>query len=235
MRALGTSDLLALWERGAARHALDRSALLTAFARPDLQPEAVADLPLGEVTASLLRLREASFGPQIHTHVDCERCGQRLSLTLDVRDLLQAMPNEDGGTRTTALAGLRLRAPSLRDLAAVANQPGAECAARRLLERCATQGDAAVLSDAELHDAEGLLEALDPNADLAFTVDCESCGHQGTAQLDAGVLLWDEIDARARALLGEVHLLARAYGWSEGEILSLGAPRRRAYLAMVEA
>jgi hypothetical protein len=58
---------------------------------------------------------------------------------------------------------------------------------------------------------------------------------RSTAQLDAGVLLWDEIDARARALLAEVHTLASAYGWSEGEILSLGAARRASYLAMVGA
>ena len=234
MRALGITDLLALWERGAACHALDRTALLTAFVRPDIQPDAVADLPLGEVTASLLRLREASFGAHIHSHVDCERCGQRLSLTLDVRDLLQSVPIDEGDGRLANEARLRIRAPSLRDLAAVANEPDAHRAAGQLLERCTIQDDAAFLTDGAWLDAEDLLEALDPNADLAFAVPCESCGHQGTAQLDAGVLLWDEIDARARALLGEVHALARAYGWSESEILALSAPRRAAYLAMVD-
>ena len=33
--------------------------------------------------------------------------------------------------------------------------------------------------------------------------------------------------------LNEIHLLASAYGWSEGEILSLTAKRRRLYLQMV--
>ena len=51
MRALGPSDILALWERGARRHALDRSALLCAWARPDWPAESIADLPLGRVTA----------------------------------------------------------------------------------------------------------------------------------------------------------------------------------------
>ena len=235
MRLLGTSDLLTLWERGATRHALDRSALLAAAARPDLAPEAIADLPLGEVTASLLRLRETSFGTRIRSHVDCELCGQRLELTLDVRDLLQPVANEAADHRVADVAGLRVRAPSLRDLAAVANEPDAALGARQLLERCTTQGDASAISDAALHDVEERLEALDPNADLAFNVHCESCGHQGTAQLDPGVLLWDEIDARARTLLGEVHLLARAYGWSEGEILALGAARRATYRALAEA
>ena len=127
-----------------------------------------------------------------------------------------------------------MRAPCLRDLAAVANEPDAERAPRRLLARCALQpdGDAMALSDDALHDIEDALEALDPNADLALSVHCEACGQQGSVQLDVGVLLWDEIDGRARALLGEVHVLALAYGWTEGEILALGATRRAAYLAM---
>lgn len=235
MRVLGSSDLLALWERGAARHALDRSALLAAFARPDLAPETIAELPLGELTSSLLRLREASFGARFRSHVDCERCGQRLELTLDVRSLLQPVPNGEVSAGEIDVGALRVRAPSLLDLAAVANEPDTERAARRLLERCTIEGDASALSGAELHEVEDRLEDLDPNADLAFLVHCASCGHDSTAQLDAGVLLWDEIEAHARALLGEVHLLARAYGWSEGEILALSAARRAAYLAMVDA
>ena len=84
-----------------------------------------------------------------------------------------------------------------------------------------------------MREIEDALEAADPNADIAFDVHCEACGHAGTAQLDAGELLWDEIDARARALLGEVHLLASAYGWTEREILALSAARRATYLSMV--
>ncbi|MDB5731194.1 MAG: hypothetical protein JWQ03_1089, partial [Variovorax sp.] len=118
MRALGASDLLALWERGAGRHALDRSALLCAWARPDVPAGRIADLPLGAVTASLLRLHEASFGARIPCHVDCERCGERLALALSVPGLLQPEVPEDTA-RGIDVAGLRVRAPSLRDLAAV--------------------------------------------------------------------------------------------------------------------
>lgn len=235
MRMLGASDLLALWEGGAIRHTLDRSALLAAFARPELPPDAIPDLPLGEITASLLRLQEASFGSLIQGHVDCAQCGQRLELTLDVASLLQPVSDVGVDARTVDVAGLHVRAPSLRDLASVAAEPDAGRGARRLLARCTAQGDADTLSDAALRDVEDCLEALDPNADLALLVHCEVCGHRGMAQLDAGALLWDEIDARARVLLSEVHLLARAYGWCESDILALSATRRAAYLAMVDA
>jgi hypothetical protein len=241
MRALTVSDVLALWEHGAHCHPLDRSALLCARARPELPAHAIADLPLGTVTASLLHLREASFGARIQCHVDCERCGERLELALLSTELLQPTPEN---LSAIDVLGLRVRAPCLRDLAAVANESDVDRAAEQLFARCILHSaiesgaiepgviEVGALPDGALREVEDALEALDPNADLALDVHCAACGHCGTAQLDAGELLWDEIDAHARASLYEVHLLARVYGWTEAEILGLGAERRATYLAM---
>lgn len=240
--ALAPAELLALWERGVARHALDRCALLCACARPDLPAQAAPDLPLGAVTAALLRLREANFGPRLACHFDCRACGQRLELALLTHELLQGDGGIGTGPGADAAAppvlqarGLRVRAPTLRDLAAVAHEADAARAARALLARCTLHGDVQALDEAGLREVEAGLEALDPDADLAFDLRCEACGHRGLAQLDAGVLLWDEIDARARGLLAEVHVLAAAYGWSEAQILALGEARRAAYLALAGA
>ena len=236
MRSLRAADVLAVWESGAPRHALDRGALLCAWARPDLPPDAVADLPLGIVTAELLRLREVSFGAEIHSHVDCSACGERLSVSLRASDVLQA--GDDDAALDVELHGTRLRAPSLRDLAAVADELDAGHATRQLLARCASVGDrpdTKAWPDEWVAQAEEALERLDPNADIALDMQCQACGQHSMAQLDASTLLWDEIDARARSLLSEVHLLARAYGWSEAEILSLTPARRAAYLSMVDS
>lgn len=235
MQALTGATLLSLWERGASRHALDRSALLAAVARPEWPAAEIADLPLGAVNASLLRLRSASFGPHIAGHADCTQCGQRLAFTVDTRQMLPAHgdDNDDPAPRETEVAGLRVRAPSLRDLAAVAAQIDARQAARALLARCTLAGDLALIDDAALRQVEDALEALDPQADLVLALQCVACGHAGGAQLDAGALLWEEIEAHARVLLGEVHRLASAYGWSEAHILALSPARRASYLAMV--
>ncbi len=235
MQALTGATLLSLWERGASRHALDRSALLAAVARPEWPAAEIADLPLGAVNASLLRLRSASFGPHIAGHADCTQCGQRLAFTVDTRQMLPAHgdDNDDPAPRETEVAGLRVRAPSLRDLAAVAAQTDARQAARALLARCTLAGDLALIDDAALRQVEDALEALDPQADLVLALQCVACGHAGGAQLDAGALLWEEIEAHARVLLGEVHRLASAYGWSEAHILALSPARRASYLAMV--
>lgn len=239
MRALPGSELLSLWERGTSRHSLDRSALMAATARPDWPAEAIADLPLGAVNASLLQLRASCFGARIDGHADCPRCGQRLAFTLDALELV-ASARDDAhddvlAARQVDICGLRIRAPSLRDLAAVAAEPDAERAARRLLARCTLAGDAARLDDAALRAVEEGLDALDPQADLALALQCVACGHADLVQLDAGQLLWEEIEARAHLLLREVHQLASAYGWSEARILALTPARRASYLAMVGA
>lgn len=236
MRLLDAAELLSLWERGAPRHALDRAALLTAAARPDWPPDAIADLPLGAIGTSLLRLRAANFGPRIDAHADCRHCGERLAFTLDVAELLHGAPPEDvvALVPTTDVAGLHIRAPSLRDLASVAGM-APDAAAQALLARCTLAGQGTALDAAERAQVEDALEALDPQADLAFTLDCPDCGQEGTAQLDTAALLWDEITARAGALMNEVHRLARAYGWSEAQILALPAVRRTHYLALVES
>ena len=237
MQALTGATLLSLWERGASRHALDRSALLATVARPEWPAAEIADRPLGAVNASLLRLRSATFGPHIAGHADCTQCGQRLAFTVDTRQMLPPAHGDDGdddpAPRETEVAGLRVRAPSLRDLAAVATQTNARQAARALLARCTLAGDVAQIDDAALRQVEDALDTLDPQADLVLALHCVACGHAGEAQLDAGALLWEEIEVRARVLLGEVHRLASAYGWSEAQILALSPARRASYLAMV--
>jgi hypothetical protein len=231
MRTIAAIEFLDLWERGASRHALDRSALLYACARPELPIDAIGDLRLGEINARLLELRAAWFGDRIHAHVDCEHCGERLGLTIAVHDLLRPGTGSKAGEVT--VSGVRYRPPSLRDLAAIAHERDPALAAHRLVARCVLEGSDSIALDDLLREVEDALEEIDPDADFAFDVSCEACGHSSTAQLDPGELLWDEISARARALLGEVHQLACAYGWSERDILALGPERRASYLSMV--
>ena len=55
------------------------------------------------------------------------------------------------------------------------------------------------------------------------------------APLDPVELLWRELRLRAEGLLADVAMLARGFGWSEREILELGAIRRAAYLQLLAA
>ena len=237
MRVPSEAQLLALWEQGLRRHPVDRALLLCAWARPDIAGAGLAALPLGAVNAALLRLREACFGAGIEAYVDCPRCGERLGLVLDARELLAGAAEGDGRA-DLELAGLRFRVPCSRDLAVVAGTAGdGEAAAHRLLELCCLE--AGNLPSGQLvellAEVEPGLAALDPAADISLALACESCGHGWAADFDIGALLWEEIEARARGLLAEIHGLARAYGWTEPEILALSPERRATYLELAGA
>ena len=62
---------------------------------------------------------------------------------------------------------------------------------------------------------------------------CPACGRFWQAAFDIASYLWSELDALAQRLLGEVHTLARAYGWREADVLSMSPWRRQFYLEMV--
>ncbi|MGW1714730.1 hypothetical protein [Streptomyces sp. NPDC002156] len=131
---------------------------------------------------------------------------------------------------------VEFRLPGVADLAAAARAVDPRGA---LLARClvsAVHDGVAVAADElpgpvqrRIADA---VEAADPGADLALNVACPECGAATRAELDIASYLWTELDAWARDVLLDVHLLATAYGWSEPEILALSPLRRRYYLEL---
>ena len=73
----------------------------------------------------------------------------------------------------------------------------------------------------------------DSGADVCLRMPCVDCGQSTTATVDIAGYLWAELDAWARALLLDVHVLASAYGWNESDVLALSPTRRRYYLELV--
>ncbi|WP_396957638.1 hypothetical protein [Nitrosomonas sp.] len=236
LSAYSPAQLLALWEQGVRRHPIDRALLLGTWARPDMPPSRLPDLPLGTLNRALLRFRESCFGSHINACADCEYCGTRLELVLDTGQLLADTHDNDTLTEFE-IAGMRFRIPCSRDLAAIVMEQDISTAALKLLQQCCLSDSAETGMDlASLFTkVEGAMETFDPAADISLSLACEECGHHSSMNVDIGALLWNEIDIHARTLLADVHRLARAYGWTEPEILALSPQRRAAYLDMVDA
>lgn len=234
MQAPGEAELLVLWERCLVRHPIDRALLLCAWARPDLTPAQLPDLPLGMLNRSLLELREICFGPHIRAYIDCEHCSERMELTLDTRQLFSNISQSDIQSEFE-VSGFRFRLPCSRDLARISIENNIETATLKLLKHCCLEypNENAPNFAGIMAEAEMAMETLDPATDINLALSCEECGHHWVAELDIGALLWDEIDSRARGLLAEVDSLARAYGWTEPEVLALSAQRRAVYINMV--
>jgi hypothetical protein len=236
---LTDADLLDVWERGYGR-APWRQALLLLGAAAPVPPAELARLTVGRRDAELLRLRRRLFGVRLETITDCPACRKTLEVSLAVEDILHQGP-PPAAAHELRLDGYRIefRLPNSLDLAALA---GVEPAHRRqwLLAQCiqAAERDQTKLAADDLPPeiVAALAEALsqaDPQANVQLALSCADCGHQWQTPLDIVSFLWTELNAWAERLLAQIHLLASAYGWSEGEILSLGAWRRQAYLNMV--
>lgn len=239
MRRPAATDLLDLWERASHCGPHERALRLMAWALPDQDVEALADLDLGLRDWHLLRLRSALFGTALAGYTDCPHCGERLELELDARALQDEAPLPQA-PHYLSNDGYRFRLPSGRDLIAIANLDDTDAAARELFTRCHLNGSEAdggvttlTIDDAAFDEIDNGLAALATERSLQLALACAVCGEAWQLTFDPCTFLWKEIEARAIALLDDVHQLASTYGWSESEILALGDTRRAAYLSRV--
>ncbi|KAB1150865.1 hypothetical protein F7R91_00680 [Streptomyces luteolifulvus] len=238
MAITGAAGLLAAWEAGLAEAPAGRALLLHRTARPDADAGSLPVLPVGEREADLFALRRALFGERMQVRLECRACGADMEFELDAGELAQSLTGRDEAVVRVAEGGwdVEFRLPSAADLTAAARSADPRGA---LLARClvsavhdgtaVTAGDLPAPVQRRIAEA---VEAADPGADLTLNVGCPECGRPTRAELDIASYLWTELDAWARDVLLDVHLLATAYGWSEPEILALSPLRRRYYLEL---
>ncbi len=235
MQPLSPGGLLDIWERGRERHPIDRAVLLLGAALPGWPRESLADVPVGRRDAAILDLWCATFGPEARAFLDCPSCGERLEFAFDGRAFRLPVQGERKPL-VIDTDGLRFRVPASRDLACIADENDLERAARTLLERCwLPDGGAPEWSEALLETVEARFGEADPQGDVTLALGCDACAHAWQTELDIAGFFWEDLEARAQRLLDEVHLLARAYGWPEGEVLALSDVRRQAYIERLQA
>jgi hypothetical protein len=240
MRALNESEVLRLWEIGAEQPSARRTLLLldSAEEHPDPPP---AEWSIGWRDRRLLELRRALFGERVAARARCPSCGAAAELSFTTSEILDPSPAPPPGTVVIEAEGYTLsaRLPTTHDLLDLESAPPAARDAQALLRRCLVDArrDGAPIAPEDLPHAvldtlEREMSAADPQAECSLDISCPACGHHWQSAFDAGAFLWAEIDAWARGLLSEVDALARAYGWSEREILGLGPRRRHSYLGL---
>jgi hypothetical protein len=234
--------LLDAWEAGLAASDAERALLLHALARPSVDKSRLLSTAVGSRDADLVTLRTLLFGELAQVRLRCAGCAEELEFALDIRQLLTGDgPAEDADEPIEVALGdwaVRFRLPTPADLLAVGQSAPAE-ARSVLMERCVVtvtrEAQPATAANLPAEVQQKLAEAVaqaDPDADLRLDAPCPACGHHTSAVVDAASFLWAELDAWARGILAEVHLLASTYGWTEPEVLALSPRRRRHYLEL---
>lgn len=243
MTRLSPEQILRLWERGKRQHPAERALSVLSLASPGVPAGDLADLSIGERDARLLSVREETFGDRLDAYVECPQCGQSLEIRLSTKRLRE--PEGDppnGGSREFEIDNqyVSVRLPNSHDLLRAAGKNDVRAAREDLLSGCVLKvernGDEVALKDLDesvLVEIERRIAAVDPRMETLLELQCPDCRHQWTTLFDIAAFLWSEIRACAQRLMQEVHVLARAYGWSEREILGLSAARRNGYLERV--
>lgn len=245
---LDPEALLALWEDALGLVPIERDEALLR----GLVADEDAQRTLGERNALLLQRHAQLFGSTIALASRCPRCATSTRFGADCAELAAQIPPERATAIHTLDAGghrIEFRLPRADDVAAAARTPvdedpagearAGDDFAGRLLERCivsCTQAGAAIepslLSREVREQLSQRMEALDPGASLCFALRCPECSASWDARLDPGELVWQKVQAEAERLLLDVDELARAYGWTQTEVLRLSPIRRAAYLQL---
>lgn len=239
MRAPAEARLLDAWDGAVSAGPTGRALALLAAA--GIAPEDARGWSIGRRDAAILELRRAVFGDAMEGVADCPHCGSRLEARLSataLRPTALATPQhvtvEKDGYRLTA------RCPDSDDVLLLEAAPRGTDLPELLLARCLLSAEkdgqpiAAPALPAPLRAAlEQALEQADPLGDASLALDCPECGQAWAAALDLADWTWREVELWAGRLLGEVHGLASAYGWTEAEVLALPPRRRARYLELL--
>lgn len=243
LRPLSAQEMLVIWERGLHQHPVERALTMLSVALPELAPDVLLALSIGQRDDCLLTLQEITFGARLESFVECPACQQRLEFTLTVSDIRVASEGRDAASEQQATIDdyeVRFRLPNSRDLITIARLLDVGLARSMLVQRCVIEakhaGEMVAITDLPELVIAGLAEQmarLDPQAEVQLNLSCPDCGHRWSLLFDIVSFLWAEIGGQARRLMRDVHTLARAYGWREADILSMSVVRRQYYLEMV--
>ncbi len=187
--------------------------------------------------AALLRLHQERFGPDLVGAGDCPACGEAVEVRIPVVDVLPASVDERELRIVHDGVEVEFRLPARDDVMAATDE-------RELGERCIRSarsvGDGAPVSAAALPSSVlaamgDAMAAAHPAGALEVVSTCPTCGVGSSAGVDVATFVAARVRVDALRLLAEVDALARAYGWTEDEVLAVPRSRRRRYLELVLA
>jgi hypothetical protein len=239
---LNADSLLTLWEHALHQPAASRGdTLLRAMAQGAEPPRR-----LSERNARFLEIHACLFGRDLDLISRCPACGTVAQFSGDCETLsyrLNATSAADHApSHRLAIQDhhLEFHLPDSDDVRAASAGDTADDFVWRLLDRCVlsctcggTEVPVRQLPEPVLDALSESMRALAPGASVSFAVACPECHARWEAPLDLAQLVWQKVQASAERLLFDVDVLARAYGWTEAEVLRLSPLRRSAYLQIV--
>jgi len=240
MQTLNPQQLIKVWALGTTQSPIDRALTLLSLALPNSTYDELARLSIGERNSHLSAIREHYFGSTMVCLADCTICKEPLEFTLDTA-LFNKRSNEVDieSLKPVVLEDyyFRFRILNSVDLKQAALRAEVQPAQRILLQRCIVaisyQDTACSIEEVPetvLQQFADYMQQIDPLAQIIIQMNCPACSNKAALTFDIAAFLWEELNAKAKQILNEVHELAYAYGWSEDSILAMSTAHRQFYL-----
>lgn len=215
LRELSGHDVLAIDadDTRAALRLLDR--LLEAGVDP-------RELTAPERDRVLAEVHVRNYGDRIQSEPRCAACGVRFDVDFRLSELIDSTWPTPPPRQFDVDDARCLRVPNGADELAVRRLAGSE-ALEALAARCTiarargSQSSPAI----PVADMSALLEEAAPVLDLELGASCPECSAHNQLGFRIQSYLLQRLLAERRQLPGQLDRLARAYGWSATEILSL--------------
>ena len=185
----------------------------------------------------LMQMRAERFGRKVALGFACPHCAARAEIEFRVEDCLEAAtPQQVAGVEDDAerpgwrrLGAIRFRLPTAGDQVAVLRTARPT---EKLAELCL---DEAARRAPHRARAERAMAAMAPLVSRNLPGACPACKADVLVAFHVASVVVSEWRRAAATAHEEIDLIARAYHWSEAEILALPQPRRRAYAERIRS
>ncbi|MCP4428743.1 MAG: hypothetical protein GY803_30020 [Chloroflexi bacterium] len=222
--------------------------------------EIVRQLLVADRQYLLLKLRQAAFGNQVQSTIQCPwaDCGHKIDIDFSVEDVpivesadkgpVYAMQLSaqavNGGVSSEMDQELTFRLPNGRDQELITPllAENADEATVMLLARCVQRLGSQQPPDEDAirgllplarMEIERQMEAAAPKVELTMSGDCPECGQAFAIPFNLEDFFFKEMGGNRDLLYREIHYLAYHYHWSEQEIMSMSQAKRRQYITVL--
>ena len=220
----GTPSAIALIDR-----------LLVSVPGTPVGPGSAAALTATDRDRVLAAVHRRVYGTRIRSTLSCGGCADRFDMDFNLDDLLSGLGRRPDAAEVQALgdgvfqtdSGMQFRLPTGEEECACIGLSSGE-AVGWLASRCLVRGAGA--------DEEALqlaMEVAGPVADVELQAQCPECGGVQPVHFDLQRYVLSGLANERQGLATEVHLLARAYGWSRTEIMEMPRSQRKSSVALV--
>jgi hypothetical protein len=234
LRAVTGVDELSVQNHG-LRAAAQIIARLLVAGPGQVAPDDVGAATMCDFDRILAALYRMQFGDQVECHATCTTCSEPYEFAFALTRFensaaetapLAVGPDQDG--TFTLAEGVRFRLPTVADVLAI--DPLRPDATDALLARCLLDAAPGVPPAS----IEAAMDSVGPTLSRTLDAVCPHCNAAQAVRFDLSNFLVAMFARERPFVLRELHLLARAYGWSAQDILALTRDDRRALVRLVE-